>query len=291
MRAWLLALVTFLAVWQTVETLKPYADLMGPGTRGQLLHGSAGSQVDNILTRVSVVPAELMDRARVMVTEFVPRQLGARHLDSWIASQGRDWLFWPLAMGFAAATVRAAMLAWRARADATRKSDFAWYLAGVGVMAAGVYALTRPATDPIDRYLLLTIYAPIGVLAALLALEPHPWVRRTAATFVVCWALLSGVDHARLAAAYLRPHEGDEVQALADGLVARGIHVAAAGYWRAYRVTFLARERVKVASTDVNRIDEYQRRAKAQGDKLIVISDEPCTGDRVGRWYLCQEAR
>ena len=32
-RAWLLALVTFFAVWQSVQALKPFADLLGPGTR------------------------------------------------------------------------------------------------------------------------------------------------------------------------------------------------------------------------------------------------------------------
>jgi hypothetical protein len=290
-RTWLLALVTFLAVWQTVEILKPYADLMGPGTKGELVRGAAGSEVGNILTRVSIVPGELLGRARVMATDFVPRQLGARYVDSWIASQGHDWLFWPLAIGLVAVVVRAAILSKRASDASAPTPEFAWYLAGVGTLAAGVYAMTRPATGPVDRYLLLTIYAPIGVVAALFSLEPVAWIRRAVTACLLLWAISSGVDHARLAAAYLRPHEPDEVQALADGLVARGIRVAAAGYWRAYRVTFLARERVKVASTDVNRIDEYRRLANAEGDRLIVISDEPCAGDRLGRWYLCQVPR
>ena len=43
-RDWLVAVVVFAAVWQAVEALKPFADLMGPGTRGQLTAFS-GSQL------------------------------------------------------------------------------------------------------------------------------------------------------------------------------------------------------------------------------------------------------
>jgi hypothetical protein len=51
-------------------------------------------------------------------------------------------------------------------------------------------------------------------------------------------------------------------------------------------------ERVKVASTDVVRIAEYQRLASAAGADLVRVLEEPCAGGmQVGTWYLCPHAR
>jgi hypothetical protein len=61
-----------------------------------------------------------------------------------------------------------------------------------------------------------------------------------------------------------------------------GITVAAADYWRAYKLTFLSRERVQVASRD-------RDRAQEEGDRLLVLRPEPCESDQppVHGWYLC----
>ena len=53
LREWLVSMAIFFAVWEAIEALKPLADLAGPGTRGQLLGGFSGSQVDNLLGGVS----------------------------------------------------------------------------------------------------------------------------------------------------------------------------------------------------------------------------------------------
>jgi hypothetical protein len=47
-------------------------------------------------------------------------------------------------------------------------------------------------------------------------------------------------------------------------------------------------ERVKIASTDVVRIQEYQ--TLAAGDPQVVeIREQPCdSAERVARWYLCR---
>lgn len=293
-RIWLLAGAVFIGVWQGVESLKPMADLMGPGTRGELLHGSTGSEVNNIRDRLSIVPSELAGRARTMAANYLPRQVGARYVSTWIATQGRDWMLWPLGLGLIAACLRAVQLA-RAPTpigEPARSAAFGWYLLGVGAAAAFAYVLTRPAsTGIVDRYLLLTIYAPIGIVAAFLALERRAVLRHAMVALVLMWGVFSAVDHTRLAARYWGGQERDEVQELADGLVARGIRVAGAGYWRAYRVTFLSREQVKVASSDVGRIEEYQRLAAREGDRLLVIREAPCAGDKIGRWYLCREGQ
>ena len=59
----------------------------------------------------------------------------------------------------------------------------------------------------------------------------------------------------------------------------------------AYAVTFLSRERVRVASNDLARIQEYQDlRARRQQD-AVDISDTPCAGpviDRIASLYVCK---
>lgn len=78
--------------------------------------------------------------------------------------------------------------------------------------------------------------------------------------------------------------------ALVAAMEARGVTVAISGYWRAYKLTFLADERVKIASSDFVRIEEYQQLANAMGDRLRVLQDTPCEGDEVSPgWYLCRE--
>ena len=77
---------------------------------------------------------------------------------------------------------------------------------------------------------------------------------------------------------------------LSETLVARGMRVASAPYWTAYAVTFMSGERVKVASTDFVRIDEYQREASA-GPDAIDIREQPCDGgEQIARWYLCRRS-
>ncbi len=290
LRHWLLVAGAFLAVWQSVAALEPYADLMGPGTRGQLVNGSAGSLVGNVLDRIAITPAELAARAGVMAREYFPRQINARHIDSAAAVQGRDWMFWPVMLFLAASLGRGVQLTWRAAGHRAAVPLFGWYLFGVGCLSAFGYVLTRPlASGLVNRYMLLTIYAPIGIAAVLLALEPRVPVRRTAIAVLLGWAVVSGVDHERLFAHYWSGQEPDVAQELADGLVARGIRVARAGYWRSYKLTFLSRERVKIASSELERIEEYDRLAREAGDGLVVLETAPC-GDRpsIHGYYLCR---
>jgi hypothetical protein len=76
---------------------------------------------------------------------------------------------------------------------------------------------------------------------------------------------------------------------LVGALAERGVRVAEAPYLRAYKLTFLSQERVKVSSTDVTRISEYQRLANEAGPGLIRIQEEPCPGEQVvPGWFLCR---
>jgi hypothetical protein len=288
LRSWLVAVVAFFAVWQTIDALKPYADLMGPGTRGQLVSAAPGSQLENILFRLSVEPSSLWHRGVVMANDFLPRELGTRAVESWVASQGRDWLRWPIWIALVAAAIRTWIV--QRRTGDTARARYGWYLAGIGLTAAVVYVLTRDDDVVIDRYLLLALYLPIGIVAAFLAVEPRRALRAAMIAIVGVWAAVSAVDHGQLMAAWRHPPP-NELRELIDGLLARDIHVAQARYWRAYNVTFLSQERVIVASTDVVRIQEYERRAVAEGPNLVTLSEEPCPGEKLLYWYLCRGGR
>jgi hypothetical protein len=66
------------------------------------------------------------------------------------------------------------------------------------------------------------------------------------------------------------------------------VPVASAGYWQAYVATFLAQERVRVASNDFVRIQEYQDLFFERLRDARVLEERPCPGgERVARWYLC----
>ncbi|MEO7191075.1 MAG: hypothetical protein ABI051_08460 [Vicinamibacterales bacterium] len=287
-RFWLVAMVATLATWQVLQALQPYSDMMGPGTRGQLIRGFADSQVGNIMDRIAVTPAELPARAQAMFTRHLPELWGAQRRVDVISTQGHAWLFWPLLGGLTLALLRAGILL-RAPGAFTR-SLFGWYLIAVGILAAGGYIATRPAEDVVYRYILLTMLLPVGIAAVWLALEPKAALRYVAAAGLAVWMAGSAIDHAAQVSRYWGGREPNEPRDLADGLVARGIRTAQAGYWRAYKVTFLAREQVKIASTDMVRIDEYQRTAAATA-RLLTITEEPCAGaEKVSLWYLCPPA-
>jgi hypothetical protein len=306
-RAWLLALVAFLAAWEAVQALKPAADLMGPGTRGQLLRGFAGSQVGNLLARVQVDPAAVAGRVVGILTDVLPRMLGLRRSVDVVAAQGHDWLAIPAAaVGLLVVLRLATLLAWfpgrgdrlavaRGRpASAAAQSDagraaFAWYLLGVGVVAMLAFAITRPlASGGTMRYLLLALLVPVGLVAALLAIEPRGAVRAAALAACVAWAGVACADNVSQLARYRVDPPANEMRQLADRLLARQVVVAEAPYWRAYRLTFLTGERVKVASTDLVRITEYQDLAASHRASLVAIRETSCAGgERVASWYLC----
>jgi hypothetical protein len=260
---------------------------MGPGTRGQLLRGFAASPFDNLSNRASFIAAEIPARGAAMLFHNLPRLLGASIVEETVARQGRDWMFWLLVVGLSAAALRTSVLIRGARGPVQRYA-FGWYVFGLGVTSALGYVATRPVSAVIDRYFLLGVFIPVGVVAMFLAYEPDRWPRRAMLSVVLIWTLASGFDHLRLLQRVRGTSAPDASRALADALVARGIHSAEAGYWRAYKLTFLSGERLKVASNDFVRIDEYQNLAAAQGDRLIGIREEPCPGgERVAGWYLC----
>src|SRR5262249_28809436 len=136
----------------------------------------------------------------------------------------------------------------------TPRLYFAWYLFLIGLLAALGYVATRPLGLPIDRYYLLALFLPVGLIALVLATESNRKWRTGISAAVLLWAIGSGVDHFREADPYLTGRMPNRLRLLADELVARQIRVAAAPYWRAYKLTFMTAEKLKVAAADSDRI-------------------------------------
>src|SRR5262249_15286132 len=148
-----------------------------------------------------------------MLTRDLPHLVGAIHESVAIAVQGRNWLYWPLMIGLALAFARGAWLAWRFRGapEFARPlemgarlptAEFAWYLIGVGGVAIAAYVLTRGADAFVERYLLLALYVPVGILALFLRMERAAAPRAAVLALMCVWTAVSASDHWRQARRY-----------------------------------------------------------------------------------------
>lgn len=300
-RDWLLSMVIFFAAWEVIEALMPFADLAGPGTRGQLLGGFSGSQIGNLVDRFNGRPGEMVERVTRMGPALLAWFTGGAQVETTFPLRDRPWLVWISGACVLGATGRLLLLiwphagTWRDRSVIRQlrvqiaHTPFAWYLLGVGVVAVATFLAGKPVLAGYSRYAILGLLIPVGLTAAILALEPHRVVRRGVTVLVIAWAALAVVDHVSVLVMDIRQPPSNPVRELADRLVERHVPVAYAGYWQAYVVTFVAQERVRVASTDFVRIQEYQDLFVDRLRDAIVLQEQPCPGgERVARWYLCR---
>jgi hypothetical protein len=297
-REWLLAAVMFLVVSESISALMPFADLAGPGTRGDLLRGFSGSAVGNLVDRFNGRPAEFAGRVAALVPALFQWFVGAAQVESHFPVRDHPWVAWLAAALFVAVAARLLFLLAGGRhdrrsvveavRDGIARAPFAWYLLGTGLVAAASFIAAKPVLGGYSRYAVLGLLTPIGVTAAILALEPHAGVRRTALVLVAAWAVLAVTDDVTVLRATMRQPPPNPIRELADTLIARQIPVAAGGYWDAYITTFVAQERVLVAANDFVRIQEYQDALADHIRDARIVSLRPCAGgERVARWYLC----
>lgn len=291
-RAWLASAVMFVIVWESVEALKPFADLAGPGTRGQLLGGFSGSQVSNLVGRFNWQPDALVTRVKTMMPEVLGWFIGARQVDSDFPLANRGWILWIALLFGMLLVVRLLQLvaSERPRTQIAR-ADFAFYVTGVGILATAAFIAGKPTVPGYARYAIMGMLVPIGLTAAVLTLEVRASVRRIVVFAVAAWAVLICIDHTRVLLGYIGAPPPNPAREIADRLRAREVDVAEAEYWQAYRITFLTREGVRVASRDFVRIDEYQALMRARGD-VVQVSEAPCPGgEPVAGLYLCVPRR
>jgi hypothetical protein len=297
-RPWALTAFAFVAVFQGLNALKPYADLMGPHSAGVPI--SAGSEdqgnVTQLLARADVKASALPSRFRMLAAEYLPMIVGLQGFRPYLLSIGSDaHVGWsellPIGAGLAGI-----LLVWWSLDQARRRSwadvGFPAYLAIVAVEAGVMYALTRDLSMFTFRYGLLALFLPVAFGALMMqSARPAP-MRVAGAALIGLLAAASLVDHVTVIqrASFAPPPA--RFGPLAATLEARGVHLARAGYWRSYVVTFLTGERVIVASNELQRVLEYQRQVDAASDGVVTIQETPCDRQRpfevVGPWHLCQ---
>jgi hypothetical protein len=237
-------------------------------------------------------PAELWQRILYLFTTCLPvlfgtsrlplHALGARNITV-IGSPLVGWIVFPALILM---LVRLAYT-WR---KVRGRPDLALFLLLLGTFGLASYALacTTNTTDlPLLRYLHLALLAPIGCLAAFLVWEPSRRFRALALAVFVVWGAANVADSVRtLYNACVAP-EPSPHRILANYLMERHIRYARAGYWDAYVLDFLTRERVIVASNEKVRVPEYQRLVDEHPTDLMWIERQPCQGQiQVASWCL-----
>jgi hypothetical protein len=95
------------------------------------------------------------------------------------------------------------------------------------------------------------------------------------------------VDNASLARQYIVSPPPSPHRTVADYLSSHDVRYGWGSYWDSYRVTFLSRERIIVASEDVVRITAYQTIVEQNQPSAIRLVRLPCTdGTRVAEWCV-----
>jgi hypothetical protein len=296
-------LLVFAAGWLLAGQLRAGADAMGPGTAGMSNPHASNVSValsflcpDLDLTRVGANLASLVTTQMATLLGVAPFRLRDVNINS-PTRQGVTGL-WPLFCVFiAGAACRLAWLLWRSRLDnapATTTGTRPWfavYLALVGLQSGVVWAVSRcgPLHPMTLRYALLSVFLPVSIVAAHLALEHRAEWRRVMILFVLCWTALSFRAHGDLMSHYLTNSQPDEYRRLSDELVARRIRYVRADYWTAYMIDFLTDERVIATATDYVRVLEYDTMVTRHANQAVFLSREPCPGgEPIRHRFMCK---
>ncbi|MGH9196403.1 MAG: hypothetical protein ACRD1T_11755, partial [Acidimicrobiia bacterium] len=290
----LLALISFAIVWDVVGLVKLRADSLGPGTVATGDPGSLGLHINAVVERVGWKSDLLVDHFRIVFTENLPALLGgsAKLSEYSINSSltvGLRWLIVVWVAVLIVGALRLCYLALRRRWPSGEPScDFCVYLILVGAQSALVYAVLGQDVGWVLRYMLLSLWMPVGLVALYFKVERSRPLGAAMVTLVLLWAAVSLRDHVRVLTEYVRNPPPGHPRVMADYLVANHIEHGRADYWDAYRISFLAREQVMLASTGKVRVARYQRLADEHRDTAVEVSRLPCRGGRkVSVWYVC----
>jgi hypothetical protein len=298
-----LAAVAFLVVSQAVHTAFMFSTPFGPGTTIDPLREGSGS-VAALTSRYCWAPQSIAPSLRLLFGNYFGVPFGATGhsmLDFGVRSLLPTGVpgvppFWPVLGGiFAAALIRVIWIAVRERRPIwVGPGAVATFLILIGVQSGVGYALARcgrlePTTF---RYALLMLYAGVGVVALYFVYERQRVWRAAMVAVTLIWAATSIGSHARLLNEYLNHQPANPHRALADYLVAHDVHYSRADYWTTYATTFLAGERVVIASTDTVRITAYQQEVAAHAAEAVDLQRQPCTTGGVeavtGNYWICE---
>ena len=304
----LVAVISFGAVWQVVQVLKPYTSVLGPGTSiavqgSQAPFGALSSgqtlNLANLLSFFCWDPVLAFGNLGTLVREHLPTLLGATPLplvdlaiDSQV-SQGAPGLWVVLSSTLLFAIARIGWSAGAGHPPPWRGHlQFPTYLFLVGLQAAFIYAAARCDGPNVQtmRYSLLAVFAATGITACYLKIETSRRWKGVVLGVVFVWAVVATVGHARLLDEYVTHTKVNTRRVLADYLVSQNVRFGTADFWDAYATVFFAEEQVILASTTVVFIQEYEWLVAAHAGDAVQVTRVPCArGTRVApRLYVCQ---
>jgi hypothetical protein len=299
MKAVALAGTGFFIVTQAVRTAYLFSTPFGPGTSIAMAEVAAGGE-SALASRYCFAPEAIVPGLSGLFGNYAGLAFGAtseRLVTFGVRStMPATFTYWPLLGAvFAAALARVAWLSIRDRKPIwSGPAAVGTFLLLIGLQSGIVYAVARCGRLEPDtlRYALLMIYAGVGIATLYFVYETSRVWQGAMVAAIAAWAIVTTITHVRLLDEYVRREPAYPHRALASYLVDRGIQYAQADYWTAYATTFLAGERVIVASTDTVRITPYQQAVAEHRDNAVDVQRQPCASGGVeavpGTYWICQ---
>lgn len=291
---------SFAAVWVIVDLLKRATNTLGPAG-GEYRAGSLTLQAATIMKWLSFEWRPYTERLSDVLFTGFPHMLGlGPHAASQYGLPGTSGEGSVLAFGAlaAAAVIAVGRLAWARRGPQREESGdggFFVYLAAIGgctVLAYGLNGGLTPGGTVVLRYVLFALLLPVALLGAFFRRERVREWRIAVAALVGVWAAANVVDNALVLRDYAKAPPVDHRRIMADYLVTHDVRYGRAEYWDAYAITFLARERVILASTGIVRISSYQARVEENAWNAVTLVRQPCNrGTRVDAWCVTNPIR
>ena len=300
LRQWLGAVVAIAAVWVAVDALKWHLNTLGPAG-GLRETSSLGEEARILGSWLSFEWAGYAARLRSLLSAL-PDLFGARRyaLRDWGLDDTLHAGSTAAGIAIGAAVTLALVRLGAAVGTARRRTSVPGglgarlalpaYLGVVALETLAVYGLNGgidPKAAVVTRYVLFALLAPVALFGSWLLVERHRGWRVAIVGGVVVWSAMTIADNARWLLKLRATPPGSEFRYLAADLVAHGVRYGRAEYWDAYVVTFFARERVVLASTDTVRISAYQTLVDAHASEAVTIRRWPCQGGRrVASWCI-----
>ena len=282
-------------VWLVVAVVKTVSSAAGPGTT--IADVPASNNVRNLLDRICVDPGAAFGGIGSLFTGLLAQLFGVKvqplvevAIDSRV-SQGLPgaWVVLTAAAGIALVRIAISIVAAR---GVPRSQYFPAYLTLVGGISAVAFVAGRCGTAGTVGYVLLCIFAAIGLAAWYLQVESNARLRTMWIGLVAGWALVAAVGHARLWAEYVRNPPNGYKRLLITELENRGVRYGITDYWNAYYISFLTNERIIMRSTGFDRIREYDRIVEEHKEEAVEVLRMPCMtpgGERILQGiYLCR---
>lgn len=275
------------AVWIMVAQLRKLSSAAGPGTAvADLSTHLAANNLQQVIDRLCFDPRAIASGIGGIFTTHWPELFGLERqpltdfgIDSTVSQgmTGATWLLLP-ALGIPLAHV--AFVALRGSQTSPRSSRFPSFLIVTASLSIAGYLVGRCGVVDFYtmRYELLSLLGAAGLSAWYLEHRVPAAIR---AVWAGACALVFGlaiVAHVRLIAEYTTRTPVPAKQALILALDSRGVRYAYADYWTAYYVTFMTRERIIVASTEVVKVRTHNNEVDAHRAKAILISRHACAG-------------